>query len=447
MSGAPSRRNTASRGYRVVSRQSEVDESLFGGSSRPSPGRSASQRKGGGSLAGFYSGESPSARSQSGRRRQPETMQVVTSDQIRTVRVPRKKEESASIVISYDDYERIKRNAVPRDGSDERAAARLRQTARQEQQQAAAARREHLNALDAERKARHEKLSDLDQEEQEREHEIRTHARLQMEEQEDEIKKLNEKILQAKCYAILDAQVAEKGEIRQLQREEQARLDEMMEIDRVKALREQAERDEAVRKTRFSGAAQIKTQILEREEQRMLEEEMKEQEVQAMLRQIKDMQVAEEQAVARKKEKAAKLLQEVAKVNDAAQVYKQQQLEAEREEDERIRQYALDKVAREEAEEQRKIAEKKARDIEAGRLLAQQERAMDTVRVVALQHPPPATHQPPPLCCRSRCAPLRRPHPACSAPPKTSCGRSGWPTTWSASAGRQSWKRSRRRRP
>ena len=64
-----------------------------------------------------------------------------------------------------------------------------------------------------------------------------------MDEQDDEIKKLNEVILNAKCHAIRDTQLKEKDEIVRAMREEEERLDVMMEVDRVKALAEFEERE------------------------------------------------------------------------------------------------------------------------------------------------------------------------------------------------------------
>ena len=64
-----------------------------------------------------------------------------------------------------------------------------------------------------------------------------------MDEQDDEIKKLNEVILNAKCHAIRDTQLKEKEEIERAMREEEERLDLMMEVDRVKALAEFEERE------------------------------------------------------------------------------------------------------------------------------------------------------------------------------------------------------------
>ena len=64
-----------------------------------------------------------------------------------------------------------------------------------------------------------------------------------MDEQDDEIKKLNEVILNAKCHAIRNTQLKEKDEIVRAMREEEERLDVMMEVDRVKALAEFEERE------------------------------------------------------------------------------------------------------------------------------------------------------------------------------------------------------------
>ena len=61
--------------------------------------------------------------------------------------------------------------------------------------------------------------------------------------QEDEIKKLNEIILNAKCHAIRDAQLREKKEIYSELDHENKRLDEMMEIERLRALQQYEQRE------------------------------------------------------------------------------------------------------------------------------------------------------------------------------------------------------------
>jgi len=107
-----------------------------------------------------------------------------------------------------------------------------------------------------------------------------TTARMQLEEQEDEIKALNEMILQvrritqrqlypsshhvfvqAKIYSIRDAQLAEQEEIRREQADEERRLDDMMEIDRVKALQRLEEQEQQLKTVRQRGAREIRTQV------------------------------------------------------------------------------------------------------------------------------------------------------------------------------------------
>ena len=61
------------------------------------------------------------------------------------------------------------------------------------------------------------------QESQERGADLLSKARSQMEEQDDEIKKLNEVILNAKCHAIRDAQLREKDDIKKAMTEEEVR--------------------------------------------------------------------------------------------------------------------------------------------------------------------------------------------------------------------------------
>ena len=81
------------------------------------------------------------------------------------------------------------------------------------------------------------------QEAQEKGTELLGKAKAMMDEQDDEIKKLNEVILNAKCHAIRDTQLKEKEEISKSMKDEEERLDMMMEIDRVKALAEFEERE------------------------------------------------------------------------------------------------------------------------------------------------------------------------------------------------------------
>ena len=99
-----------------------------------------------------------------------------------------------------------------------------------------AARKEYMKQLDIHRK-KNEKLSDLEQEEKAKGEYLRAKANELLQEQEDEIKHLNELILNAKCHAIRDAQILEKSQIGKEMTSEEQRLDQMMELDRVNAIK------------------------------------------------------------------------------------------------------------------------------------------------------------------------------------------------------------------
>ncbi len=70
-------------------------------------------------------------------------------------------------------------------------------------------------------------LDDIDQEAKEESEYILKRANELRQEQEDEVKHLNELILNAKCHAIRDAQLLEKKQIKQEIIEEDKRLDRL----------------------------------------------------------------------------------------------------------------------------------------------------------------------------------------------------------------------------
>ena len=72
------------------------------------------------------------------------------------------------------------------------------------------------------------KLSELERETKQKANYLLAKAQMQIEEQEDDIKHLNELMLYAKCVAIRDTQVNEKKYIQEKRKEEEMRLDAMV---------------------------------------------------------------------------------------------------------------------------------------------------------------------------------------------------------------------------
>ncbi|KAI8811517.1 tumor suppressor, Mitostatin-domain-containing protein [Cladochytrium replicatum] len=236
------------------------------------------------------------------------------------------------------------------------------------------------------KRAANSKLSELDQEAKDKSNYLLAKAQMQLEEQEDEVKHLNELMLYAKCVAIRDAQVEEKKLIRQEKRSEEARLDAMMEVERVnevKKLEEHAgeafypERVNLLLPVLRKGAAKIREQIEERREASLLEQERRDQETKGILKAIKNMQ---EQDVAEKLVKLQsqkKLMLEVAKANQDSTERKRQQKLAEEEEDRKVLQYLLDREAREIENDKLLAAKKAEREKELARLRAAQQKISD----------------------------------------------------------------------
>ena len=101
-------------------------------------------------------------------------------------------------------------------------------------------RKRMIKKYDEERR-KNEKLEEIDELAREEAEYLLKKANELRQEQEEEVKRLNELILSVKVHAIRDAQVAEKQQIKRDIKDEEKRLDMMMEVDRLNAIRIQEE--------------------------------------------------------------------------------------------------------------------------------------------------------------------------------------------------------------
>lgn len=137
------------------------------------------------------------------------------------------------------------------------------------------------------------KLSALEAETLEKSNHLLAKAQFQLEEQEDEIKHMNELVLYAKCVSIRDSQLEEKKQIAAQRKQEEFRLDSMMEMDRIQELKTQEQKEVRRVIEQRKGAATIRMQIEERREAALMEQERRDQETKAILKQIADTVEAE----------------------------------------------------------------------------------------------------------------------------------------------------------
>ena len=92
---------------------------------------------------------------------------------------------------------------------------------------------------------------------------------------------------------IRDAQLNEKKVIQKERLEEERRLDTIMEVERLKALKMYEEREARRKEDQRNGAQVIITQMRERERERVRQLELQDQEREAMLRQNSSMKEEE----------------------------------------------------------------------------------------------------------------------------------------------------------
>ena len=99
-----------------------------------------------------------------------------------------------------------------------------------------------------------------------------------MDEEMDDVKHMNQMVLYSKVVTIRNKQCEESKRLEQEWIDEQKKLDLMMEIERLKVLKEEEERDIRKHEARKKGAQVIVDQIQERTVQRMKEQEIRDKE-------------------------------------------------------------------------------------------------------------------------------------------------------------------------
>ncbi|KAJ3031539.1 UNVERIFIED_CONTAM: Cilia- and flagella-associated protein 45 [Siphonaria sp. JEL0065] len=305
---------------------------------------------------------------------------VITRDNIRTLKPhitdPSQKQKGPALLLKCNELERIKNSAVFLSKEELQEYNHELNNQRLTAAETAKARKAKMEEYDHQRSS-NAKLSALEQETKDKSNYLLAKAQMQLEEQEDEIKHMNELMLYAKCVAIRDVQVEEKKMIAKERKDEEARLDAMMELERVNALKVLEEREKKRIEELRKGAAKIRIQIEERREAALLEQERRDQETKQILKAIADMNDQFKVEKLNKVKAQRVMMLDVAKANQESTERKRQQKLAEEEEDKKVLQYILDKEQRE-IEKDKIMQQKKAeREQELARLRAAQEKMSD----------------------------------------------------------------------
>ena len=119
-------------------------------------------------------------------------------------------------------------------------------------------------------------------------------AKKKLDEDLDDVKHMNQMVLYSKVVTIRDKQIKENKNLEQEWVEEQKKLDLMMEIERLKILKEEEEREEKKAAQRIKGKQVIIDQIQERTLHRMKEQELRDKERVQLLNNISKMKKEDE---------------------------------------------------------------------------------------------------------------------------------------------------------
>jgi hypothetical protein len=152
-------------------------------------------------------------------------------------------------------------------------------------------------------------------------------------------------VMYSKIVTIRDKQLVESKTLEEEWLAEQKKLDLMMEIERLKSLQEQEERDTRRACARKAGAMVIIDQIAEREQERIKQRELLEKEKAQMLKNIEQMKIADAIQAEKKKERNKNMVTEVKKANDIALDKKSEKMVQEKDEDMKIVVYEAEKRA------------------------------------------------------------------------------------------------------
>lgn len=239
-------------------------------------------------------------------------------------------------------------------------------------------------------KARKQKMLDLDKErankmpatqqqviDSEKAEGLLTKAQQMMDENHDDVKHMNQMMLYSKVVTIRDRQLEESKRLEGEWVDEQKRLDLMMEIERLKSLKLQEEREVLRKQAQKKGSLVIIDQIKERELDRIKEQEMREREMQQMVRQAEQVKKDELLIVAAKKDRAIRMMGEVEVANKRAIDVKDQRKKEEKDLEQQIVDYNRSKAQREEEKlaDVKRVKEEKEREV--ARLRELQEKAAD----------------------------------------------------------------------
>ena len=277
--------------------------------------------------------------------------------------------------ISFYDYERIKKNAFVPSKEESLNNDRIKKEQKDTQLAKAKALKEKILNYDK-NKPKHF-LSDIEKENLIENNKIISRAKKYLDENEDVVKEMEKLAFYARVATIRNKQKAEHKIMEQNYKKKEEKLDTLMELDRLKGLKSQQDKEKLKAKERKEGCMIIIDQMKRKELDKIKEKEQKEKEQQEILKYIKKLQDEDDAENEKKRLIKEKMVQEIVESNKISILNKQRQLAKEKEEDLKILKYNMEKAKKEEEElkEKKRLQEEKEKEVQ--KLREKQEKAAD----------------------------------------------------------------------
>lgn len=279
-------------------------------------------------------------------------------------------------VLSLADFERIKKNSVNHTKEELRNLKQIQIEQKKQIDANSQARKERIKEIDKTRTDRFQ-MSDIDRENIEKNKIIAALAKEKTDEEEDSVKEMNKLILYSKVASTREKQLNEQKKIYSEYKKQDAKMDLMMELERLKELQFQEEITKIRREQQRQGALIIVDQIKERDYERVKQKEILERERVMMVKQIQELEEEEKRNAEMKKIQADRLAKEVEESNKRAIELKERKKLEDKELELKVIQYNLEKAKKEEEEQLEKKRVREEKERETQKLREKQERAQD----------------------------------------------------------------------
>ena len=249
--------------------------------------------------------------------------------------------------MSVEDYERIRRNCNLLSSEEAKNKAEILQTQKESTLAKARALKEKLIQID---KCRSQKnmLSDYEEDKKQKNKTLLEQAQRLLDQNEDCVKDMNHYILNAKIAAIRDRQLEEHKQMEKLFKRREEKLDLMMELERLKELQMQHDREFKRKKMQREGSSVVIDQIKDREIERLRQKEIVRKEGEAMIQRMKELEEEDRRNLEKKRIHNAQMAKEVEAANKTAAFTREKKKLDEKELDLKILKYNLEKNKREE---------------------------------------------------------------------------------------------------